>query len=162
MKKTRILSLLLFILCLSSILALTSCGQDKSGNTIDEPELTAEYLSDEYSQQLLTDGAETTLGTVTITEVGGVYSVVVSEKEVVPNSDYEDGYYIADTNVVKEGTLGFDARIVCEHEGENIMSDADAFMKEHPDGSEELYTIYMMGNSAELIMITDPEEVIVE
>jgi len=162
MKKTRFFSSVLPILCLLSVIFLTSCGQDKSGSTIDEPELTAEYLSEEYSQQLLTDGAETMIGTVTISENNGVYDVVISEKEVVPNSDYEDGYYIADTNVVKEGTLGFDARIVCEHEGENIMSDADAFMKEHPDGSEELYTIYMMGNSAELIMITDPEEVIVE
>ena len=162
MKKTQILSLLLFILCLSSVLALTSCGQDKSGNTIDEPELTAEYLSDEYSQQLLTDGAETTLGTVTITEVGGVYSVVVSEKEVVPNSDYKDGYYIADTNVSKEYTLGFDARIVCDHDGASVMSDADTFISEHPEGSEELYTVYTMGESAELIMITEPESVIVE
>jgi len=42
------------------------------------------------------------------------------------------------------------------------MSDADTFISEHPEGSEELYTVYTMGESAELIMITEAESVIVE
>ncbi len=162
MKKTKILSSVLLILCLSSVMFLSSCGGDKTGNTIDEPEITAEYLASEYTMQLITDGASTMVGSVKITKNEDSYDVTVTEKEVVPNSDYENGYYIADTNVTKDVPLGFDARIVCKDKESNIVSSPDDFVKQHPEGSGELYTVYLMGNSAELIMVTEPEDIIVE
>ena len=54
------------VLCLSMMLFLCGCGEEKSGSTIEEPEITGKYLQEEYSQQLLTDGAETMIGTVDI------------------------------------------------------------------------------------------------
>lgn len=158
MKKFNKLLILLLIL---SILTLSGCG-DKSGSTIDEPEITSDYLQEEYSQQLITDGAETIIGYVDITKDGDTYKVHVSEQEVVPNSNYDKGYYIADTNLTKDLNLGFDARIVCNDNGKEIVSTADAFIGNHPDGSDYLYTVYFMGDSAELILVTDPKEVIVK
>lgn len=54
------------VLCLSMMLFLCGCGEEKSGSTIEEPEITGKYLQEDYSQQLLNDGAETVVGYVTL------------------------------------------------------------------------------------------------
>ena len=73
--KTKYIVLCL-VLCLSALL-LAGCGEKKSGSTIAEPEITGQYLQEEYSQQLLTDGAETVLGYVTLDklEEGDVFMI---------------------------------------------------------------------------------------
>lgn len=53
--KSMFLSLLL---CAALVMTFTGCDDDTSGGTIDEPEITGEYLAGEYAQQLTTDGAE--------------------------------------------------------------------------------------------------------
>ena len=63
------------------MMALTACGEEKSGNTIDEPEITAEYLHGEYSEQLLTDGASTMIGDVDITKDGDSYTATITERK---------------------------------------------------------------------------------
>lgn len=131
------------VLCLSMMLFLCGCGEEKSGSTIEEPEITGKYLQEDYSQQLLNDGAETVVGYVTLDKLGeGDYSVHISERQVVASSEYKDGYYIADNNVAKDVTLG-----------------ADDFIQDHNDGESQLYTVYLMGDSAELILATDPADV---
>ena len=158
MKRMMRLSVFSLLLCLFSVLLLAGCGEEKSGSTISEPEITGDYLAEEYSQQLITDGAETMLGSVDIEKDGNSYKVHIAEKEVVPSSDYEEGYYIADTNVSKDVTLGEDQRIACLHDGELVVETADHFIKEHANDSEQLYTVYLMGDSAELILGTDPKD----
>ena len=156
----------ILLLAVSAILmmALTACGEEKSGNTIDEPEITAEYLHGEYSEQLLTDGASTMIGDVDITKDGDSYTATITEKEVVPSSDYEEGYYIADTNISREVPLGLYARMTIFADGEETIVDADGFIEADgsDDGIEELYTVYLMGDSAELILATDPVDVMEE
>ena len=58
------------VLCLSMMLFLCGCGEEKSGSTIEEPEITGKYLQEDYSQQLLNDGAETVVGYVTLDKLG--------------------------------------------------------------------------------------------
>lgn len=161
MKKLNKTIIFVLISSMFFVMSLTSCG-DKSGNTIDEPEITSDYLHGEYAEQLITDGAETMLGYVDISKDGDTYMVHISEQEVVPNSDYDEGYYIADTNLAKDVSLGFDARIVCEEDGEQEVVTADDFIENQADDEKELYNVYLMGNSAELIMATEPEDVITE
>lgn len=145
-----------------SVFIFAGCGEEKSGNTISEPEITGTYLQEEYSQQLLTDGAETMLGFTDIEKSDSSYKVTVTEKEVVPNSSYEEGYYIADTNIVKELTLGIDARIaVLEDEELNVIT-ADGFIKNSDQYEDQLFTVYMMGTSAELLLGTEPTDVSAE
>ncbi|MGN0703543.1 MAG: hypothetical protein ACI4LD_03185 [Lentihominibacter sp.] len=141
------------------IMMLSGCG-DKSGNTIDEPEITSNYLEDEYAEQLVTDGAETMIGYVDISKNDDTYEVHISEQEVVPNSDYEEGYYIADTNLTKDAVLGNYARIVCFNNDEAEVVSAEEFIDQQSASDSSLYTVYLMGDSAELILATDPEEVI--
>ena len=56
-------------MCVLFMFVLAGCGEDQSGQTINEPEITGEYLAGEYSQQLITDGAETVLGAVTMEKI---------------------------------------------------------------------------------------------
>lgn len=166
MKNNIILKTFLLLTCMLVLLALAGCGQKKSGNTIPEPEITTDYLTEEYSQQLMTDGAETMLGTVEVEkseESEGTYIVHITEKEVVPSENYDEGYYIADTNVTKDVSLGFDARLMVENNGELELSDADSFIDQYPEGSEEqLFTVYLMSDSAELLMPAEPESIVEE
>ena len=141
--------------------AFTGCS-NKSGNTIDEPEITAEYLIEDYSEQLMTDGGEKMLGHVTIEKSGETHAVHFSEREVVPNSEYKEGYYIADTNVTIDGTLGFDARFVCLNDGEAEVSNVDEYIKHQNDEPDRLYSVYFLATSAELIIEAEPESVIAE
>ena len=160
--KTRI-RICIAAMTLSILLAFAFAGcSNKSGNTIDESEITADYLIEDYSQQLITDGGENMLGHVTMEKTGDTYAVHFSEREVVPSTEYKEGYYIADTNVTVDGTLGLDARFVCLHDGEAEVSNADDFIKHQNDDSERLYSVYFLGTSAELIIEVEPESVIAE
>ncbi|MDO4544588.1 MAG: hypothetical protein Q4C25_00380 [Bacillota bacterium] len=166
MKRLMKLGIVFLLLCLSSVLVLCGCGEEKSGGTIEEPDITGEYLSEEYAQQLLNDGAATMLGSVTIEDTeDGSYTVHIVEKEVIVNSSYDEGYYIADTNVTKDVPLSGDARIACLHDGELVVEDVEEFIANHEGGDADpvkLYTVYMMGESANLILATEPESVEVE
>lgn len=148
------------VLCSVSVLMFSGCGEQKSGQTIDEPEITAEYLAGEYAEQLLTDGAEKILGTVTIQDKGeNSYNVLVSERQIIPNSDYDEGFYIADNNITKEVALGYEARIACLHDGKLSVETPEEFMKMQSSDHEQLYNVYIMGDSAELIIAADPEDI---
>lgn len=164
MNNKKALQFFLLLTCAFTLLTLVGCGQKTVGNTIPEPEITADYLAEEYSQQLMTDGAETIQGNVSIEKDENSYKVHITEKEVVPSESADNGYYIADTNVTKDVSLGFDARIVVEDDGEFTLSDADHFIEVYEEDSEnaeageaELFTVYLMGDSAELIMPVEPE-----
>lgn len=159
MKKILGKSFLLLLSCMFALGMLSGCG-NKSGSTIDEPEITGEYLTEEYSQQLLTDGAETLLGYVSIDKQGeDSYSAHIEEQEVVPSSSYDEGYYIADTNISKDVPLGLDVRIACFHDGEYVVETPDQFIEKHGEDKTRLFTVYLMGDSAELFVYTDPKDV---
>ncbi len=160
MRRKSMHAILCLLLCLAMGLFLFGCGEKKSGSTIEEPEITGEYLQGEYAQQLLTDGAETVLGYVTVTKQdSGDYSVDIAERQVVASDENEDGYYIADNNVTKEATLGEEGRFACLDGDELVVVSADDFVKKYNDGDKQLYTIYLMGDYAELIIATNPEDV---
>lgn len=163
MKKIRGTKFFILAVFILSVLLITGCGEDKSGNTIKEPEITVDYLTEEYAQQLKTDGAETLMGFVELEKNDdGSCSVHVEEQEIVPNSDYEEGYYIADTNVSRDATLGDDARMTSFIDDDPQIVNIDEFVNSGSDGGEQLYTVYFMGDSAELILAVDPENVITE
>lgn len=84
---------------------------------------------------------------------------IFSERQVVASSEYKDGYYIADNNVAKDVTLGAEGRIACQKGKELNVVSADDFIQDHNDGESQLYTVYLMGDSAELILATDPADV---
>lgn len=160
MKRTRGKVLFILLVFILSVSVLTGCGEDKSGSTIDEPEITTDYLTDEYADQLTTDGAETILGLVVLEKSeDSSYTAHIREQEIVLNSSYDEGYYIADTNVTVDAVLGMDARMTCIIGGKTQVVTADEFIRYNGEDSQQLYSIYMMGDSAELILAVDPESI---
>ena len=162
MNRSKKINGLLLTLCIISVFIFAGCGEEKSGNTISEPEITADYLDGEYADQLINDGAGTMLGTVSVEQSGDSYIAHVTEKEVVPSSDTDDGYYIADTNVSKDIALGQSARMTCMVNGEQKVVTIDEFIKQSSKDPDQIYTIYMMGDSVELMLATDPADVIIK
>lgn len=158
MKRAIRISLMAAAICVLTLMLFVGCG-NKSGSTIDEPEITAEYLIEDYSQQLITDGGETMNGSVVMVKSNGTYSLDFAELEVVPSSYDDDGYYLANTNIYKTATLGSDARIVLLDDDVPVVSNADELIDENDD--DTLYAVYFLGSSAELIIELDPEKMIV-
>ena len=70
MNRSKKINGLLLTLCIISVFIFAGCGEEKSGNTISEPEITADYLDGEYADQLINDGAGTMLGTVSVEQSG--------------------------------------------------------------------------------------------
>lgn len=120
----------------------------------------AEYLMNDYAEQLVRDGAETVVGTIEIAESGENYTVTVDEKKVVVNDNYEDGYYIADKNLTNSYPLGSDLGIVAIEDGSPVVCTADDFIKNHSGDTETLYTVYLIGDGVEQILPLDPQTVL--
>jgi len=159
MKKINTATIYSLILIMLLTFCLVGCG-NKSGSTIDEPEITSEYLTGEYAQQLLTDGAETITGYVDILDTDGVYALAINEQKVVANESYENGYYIADTNIEKNVTIHANTRIVCQHDDEAVVTTFEEFLNNHHDYDEFLFTAYIINDTVELLLYTDPEDLI--
>ena len=70
----------LLLLVIFTAVLLAGCADDgQSGSTLSEPEITVEYLTGEYADQLLRDGAEYVFGTVIITTESAVTGPVAEE-----------------------------------------------------------------------------------
>ena len=80
MNKLKGLSFVFLAVVIFSMSVLTGCGEEKSGNTINEPEITVDYLRTDYAQQLTTDGAEIMLGTVELNKNEDSYNVKQKKK----------------------------------------------------------------------------------
>ncbi|MDO4870166.1 MAG: hypothetical protein Q4A65_07795, partial [Bacillota bacterium] len=157
--KRRLFIVVTAIVCVALAFALTGCSESED-SYMDEADMTVGYLTTDYADQLMADGANTILGSVSIDETDGVYTVTVTEKEVVHSSDYADGYYIAETNVVEQYGLGGYAKIIyADENGEDIIGNADGFIKNHNEDTEQLYTVYYMNDTVELIVPVAPEDV---
>lgn len=166
MKSTVKLTLFLM---LSLVIAIFMSGCDnpkKSGNTYEEPEITVEYLSTEYVDQLIRDGATHFFGSIQITEDdNGNPFVVIAEKEVAKDSNHPKGYYIADKNLTSTYPLSFNARtthlagktsIANIMTSENFVKAVASDEKNNAQISEKItlkyYDIYVIADQVELIL----------
>lgn len=155
-----------FALCLF----LTGCGDQDTGDhdILEEPEITVEYLSGEYAQQLIRDGGESTLGTIEIEDKGdGAYSLTVHSMVVVESSISDDGYYIADKNLSNTVPLSSEAQatyikspgsapkvVDLEKFISLVQEDAEkaASAQKDSEQTEKLYDVYIIGGSALLLL----------
>lgn len=162
MKKRHINRLIAALLVM--VLVFLFCGCKRVDNTIAEPdEITAEYLYGEYSEQLIRDGADVTLGTIAIdTDGTGLYSISV-ENMVIVESDMSDaGYYIADTNISQTIPLDPEARIAyaSERDAEPEVISVDELadivnagtFDSLEDGNEKLFDVYSISGSVVMVL----------
>ena len=167
MKKKRIPALLP-VLCLTLILALSGCTDTgNTGNTLEEPEITVEYLSTEYKDQLLRDGAVYLFGSIeVITDENGNPYLKIAEKEYVSDPDMPNGFYITDKNLSHTYPISPEARTTHLAGGTSIpnIMDTERFVKaiasdlklygeSNPEFAQyRLYDIYLMGDQVEMIL----------
>ena len=141
------------------LVAFAGCGNQNEDIT-EEPELDADYLMGEYTQQLITDGAEQYLGSVSIEKHGDSYIAKVAEKEVVASDRYDEGYYIADRNLEHKFTFDDGSRIVrTSKRGDLEYVDSETFLTEGQDANA-LYNVYVIGDSIELMVYVEPTEML--
>lgn len=165
MKGKNFIWLIVLTMVLSFAIFLSGCGgQSGDHDNLEEPEISVEYLSGEFAQQLLRDGGEEMLGTVDITkEKDGTYFLTIRSMAIVENSAYDGGYYIADKNLTKEVPLDSEARatyIKSKKSGPQVMK-LDQFIKAVQDDNrssdsknsdEKLYKVYIIGGNALMLL----------
>ena len=164
MKRTKLI-LIITCLIICTMIFMTSCVTEGPG-TLDEPEITVEYLKNEYSQQLLRDGAQILFGAIDLVRVGDDVMITIFEKEIVPDPGYPGGFYIADKNLESEFILSLGARATFILRDEGIMKamEHDEFidevwqdffetMAEEPENQEfRLYYVYVLDGYVELLI----------
>ena len=156
--KTRALILIACLTMGLCLFALCGCGDENSDIT-DEPDLDADYLMGEYTDQLITDGAEQVLGSVVVIESDGTYEAVLEEKKVVASDRYDNGYYIADRNLQHKYSFDADSRVVLKKHGDMVYVDAMSYAAQQAD-EDTLFNVYVIGDSVELMVAVDPSEVL--
>lgn len=149
------------ILSLAVFLTVTMSGCIKTNGDMEEPDITVEYLSGEYADQLIRDGGECTLGTISITKDGDIYTATVNSMVIVESSLSDEGYYVADKNISSTVSLDPEARVTYIRDKENgpeIIS-LDEFIRLTFDdtepleeGNEKLYDVYTVGDDVMMIL----------
>ena len=164
----------LLSMLLVSALLLGGCSQPEIGDheIMEEHEITVDYLSGEYAQQLLRDGGEEILGTIEIKkEANDKYELTVHSMVIVESSITDEGYYIADKNLAKTVPLDADARVTyikSDKEGPEVIPladfinlvgrDTEASRREKegaPDSDtavQKLYDVYIIGDHALMLL----------
>lgn len=151
---------LIFVIALAML--LVGCrDKDQIGMTVDEPEITVEYLEGDYVKQLLRDGAEHVFGSIEFSK-NEEDSIVLSieAKEYVEDSEHPNGFYIEDRNYSISAVLTPEARCTFlsgDVSLPQIMSTeqfVEAYKKDVDEngGGNKLYDMYIMGDQIELIL----------
>ncbi len=168
MKKKRFAQVLVLLLAFLLTVFLPGCGQDAGDyDVMEEPEITVEYLSGEYADQILRDGGEQVLGTIEIQkESEDEYALTVHSMVIVESSITGDGYYIADKNLSNTVPLDSEARVTyikSKKKGPQVMDLAEFIKLVQQDaaagngdasdsGNEKLYDVYIIGGNALMIL----------
>ena len=167
MRKPNTLAYIAIFVLVFAAAFVYGCTGDQS--TIDEPEdISVEYLSEDYAEQLVRDGATVIFGVIDIREAeDGTLLVVVGEREFVRDENQLGGFYIADTNLESVYPLSPDTRATFLPGGSSVaeaIESADEFADavwvdfyEYGNGSAEyqekkLYDIYVIGEQIELLI----------
>ena len=141
--KKKLFNVIILSLVFATVAAMCGCSlTGKSGGTLDEPEITTEYLTTEYKNQLIRDGAEEVFGTAELTiDEDGSRRLLIHEKEFVEDDGYPNGFYIADKNMSREAFLSDDAKATFFDGGSSISEamDADEFVNAYKN-EEALYS----------------------
>lgn len=112
MKRKLFKTIALFLVLATAALTCGCTLFNTSGQTINEPDITVDYLQGEYRDQLIRDGAvEITGSAEVIVSDDGMRHVIIHEKEFVEDDSYPNGFYIADKNKSMEAFLPDEARI---------------------------------------------------
>lgn len=165
-KSLKIYTMLILTVILS--VAVTGCHvKNQNGSTVEEPEITQEYLEGEYVEQLIRDGAEHLFGNIEIIKGDdGSTEINIITKELVSDSINGGRSLIEDRNYEISYPLSEEARCTFLQGGVSVpqILSADKFVEQYESAikqelptsaaSEELlyYDLYIMNEQIELIL----------
>lgn len=168
MKQTRFTTISILSMVFILALFLSGChDQDKDNDVLDEPEITVEYLSGEYAEQILRDGGEETLGMIALEKApDGNFSITVNSMVIVESSITDEGYYVADKNISSTVPLETEAyvtyirspdkgpEVLAMNEFANLVQRDSQELKTGgvQPGEEKLYQVYIIGGRAVMIL----------
>lgn len=171
MKIGRSRQALILLLIVLSVMWFGGCSKSGLvGNTYVEPELTVDYLTADYAQQLIRDGADKKFGKIEniIDNGDGSYMITVDEKQFVTDMNQPNGFYIADRNLTYDLYLASNARTVFYPGGDSakavfyehpkqfldaLQADRTEFGASNPDYQDfQLFYFYVMKN--EVVLVT--------
>lgn len=174
MKKKRFTWLFVLFVALILAVPLTGCGQEgneeKLMDELEEPEITVKYLSGEYADQILRDGGEKILGTISLENTGEEkYELTVNSMVIVESSITDEGYYIADKNLSTTVPLDSEARVTYikdKEKGPEVMklnrfidrvqndtaAQAESSDSDLTDENMKLYDVYIIGGNVLMIL----------
>ncbi len=132
-----LLSCILLALILVFVLLIStdriSIGSDQE-NTMQEAEITPDYLMKDFPQQLVDEGAALTLseiGEIKPSGEQGFYETVLQGKEAFPSSETSSGYTITDSNTLLPVVLGPETRIVYSDNNSFVILSTEEFVTLH-------------------------------
>lgn len=112
MKKNLLKTIAISLTITTAVLTSGCTLFNTSGQTINEPDITIDYLQGEYRDQLIRDGAvEITGSAEVIASDDGLRHITIHEKEYVNDDSYPNGFYIANKNKSTQAFLPDEARI---------------------------------------------------
>lgn len=168
MKRKTFIRVSILSMALILTVLFSGCGEQDSDNDImEEPEITVEYLTEEYAEQILRDGGEELLGTIELTgNPDEGYSLTVHSMIIVESSITEEGYYIADKNMSSSVPLDPDANLTyikSKKKGPEIVSLQEFAQLAQEDsqkqksggvkpGEEKLYQVYIIGGNSIMLL----------
>lgn len=174
MKKERFTWVFVLFMVLILALALPGCGQNSNEkelmDELEEPEITVKYLSGEYADQILRDGGEKVLGTISLENIGEEkYELTVNSMVIVESSITDEGYYIADKNLSSTVPLDSEACVTYiqdKEKGPQVMkldkfinrvqndtaAQAESSDSDLTDENTKLYDVYIIGGKALMIL----------
>lgn len=147
---------------------LVGCGEQSDDiDIMEEPEITVEYLTEEYAAQILRDGGEEILGTAEFSgSADKGYLLTIHSMVIVESSITEEGYYVADKNMSSSVPLDPDARftyIKSKKKGPEVIG-LEEFVKlaqkdfqkqkanDVKPGEEKLYQVYIIGGKGVMLL----------
>lgn len=159
----------IFILTMMLSVVMTGCHvKNQNGFTVDEPDITLEYLEGEYVEQLIRDGAEHLFGNIEIIKGDdGSTEINIITKELVTDSINGGKTLIEDRNYEISYPLSEEARCTFLQGGVSVpqILSAYKFVEQYEsslkqdlpvqgDNSEYLmyYDLYIMNDQIELIL----------
>lgn len=171
MKVGKSRQVMILFLIVVSVLSFGGCkNSGLVGNTYVEPDLTLDYLTSDYPQQLIRDGAEKKFGKIeNVTDSGnGSYRITVDEKQFVADQNQPNGFYIADRNLTYDLYLSSNARAVFYPGGDStkavffdsskgfidkLQKDRAQYGSSNPEYADfQLFYFYVMKN--EVVLVT--------
>ncbi|MBQ6686409.1 MAG: hypothetical protein IJM99_09910 [Firmicutes bacterium] len=152
MKRNHICSFAaLLLVCL--LVLLTACGTPMGDETIDNSDITYDYLVEEYSEMLLTDGAEHLIGSVELsTAEDGSPQIILHPKEAASKAN-DDGTYTVSSYAINRVLYLSDSVYAVAPDSQTVLSGGE-FLLSVPDDFDDstMYDVYAMEDQILLIL----------